>query len=258
MHIWQRRAIIAIVVGVVFTIVFDWRLGLTLAVVAAIGDTIWQSRRVASTAPGVKLSRAEIRTHKQLSRLEKAGYKTLNSRRIPASEDQIDHLVIGPGGVFAIDSESWDRRLPVRTKNAKQLWHGPFSMKERLEHAQWEADQASELLGGVIGHKVTVRPRWPSTGPKIPWDVMTIRDVDVFSGPRLRKYLRRHERISGEPPLTETEVDRVYKAAHHAFPHPASPRSPGRLITRKAARETRTVREGRSACRRSVTHGYAR
>jgi len=42
---WQRRAVIAVIVGVVFTIVVSWRLGLTLAVIAAIADTIYQSRR---------------------------------------------------------------------------------------------------------------------------------------------------------------------------------------------------------------------
>ena len=41
---------------------------------------------------------------------------------------------------------------------------------------------------------VTVRPAMAVYGPKIPWDVATIRDVDVFSGPRLRKYLRRRAR----------------------------------------------------------------
>ena len=33
-------------------------------------------------------------------------------------------------------------------------------------------------------------------GPKIHWDVATIREVDVFSGPRLRKYLRRRAKNS--------------------------------------------------------------
>ena len=56
-------------------------------------------------------------------------------------------------------------------------------------------------------------------GPKIPWDVVTIREVDVFSGPRLRKYLRRRARQLGVRPLSDEDVERIYKAASEAFPH---------------------------------------
>jgi hypothetical protein len=78
------------------------------------------------------------------------------------------------------------------------------------------------MLSGVIGSPVTVRPAMAVYGPKIPWDVATIREVDVFSGPRLRKYLRRRARESGQPPLNDAQVDRIYEAANQAFPHLAA------------------------------------
>jgi len=215
---WQRRAAIAIIVGVVFTVVVSWRLGLTLAVVAAIADTIYQSRR-GLPERRVKVTRAQRHTRRQLAKLARVGYRTMNGNLIPNSEEQVDHLVVGPAGVFAIDSEAWNKHLVVRTKNGLQLWHGPFSMKDRLEHARWESEQAAEMLSGALGRPVTVRPAMAVYGPKIPWDVATIRDVDVFSGPRLGKYLRRRARQSGQPPLSEAEIDRIYKAAHQAFPH---------------------------------------
>ena len=59
-------------------------------------------------------------------------------------------------------------------------------------------------------------------GPKLLWDVVTIREVDVFSGPRLRKYLRRRAKQSGMRPLTDEEVERIYQAANQAFPHLSS------------------------------------
>jgi hypothetical protein len=215
---WQRRAVIAIIVGVVFAVLVSWRLGLTLAIIVAIADTIYQSRR---GLPGqrVKVTRTQRHTRRQLAKLARAGYRTINGNLIPGSEEQIDHLVVGPAGVFAIDSEAWNKHLVVRTKNGLQLWHGPFSMKDRLEHARWESEQAAEMLSGALGSPVTVRPAMAVYGPKIPWDVATIRDVDVFSGPRLGKYLRRRARQSGQRPLTEAEIDRIYQAALQAFPH---------------------------------------
>ncbi len=55
-------------------------------------------------------------------------------------------------------------------------------------------------------------------GPKLPWDVVSIRDVDVFSGPRLRKYLRRRARQMRGQRLTATDIDRIEVAAGKAFP----------------------------------------
>jgi hypothetical protein len=230
MGMWRRRLVIAIVIGIIVSILLNWQLGVTLGVIFAIADTVFRSKTpiVTSPLPGVKLTRAQRQTQHQLNGLEKAGYKALHSRLIPDSDDHIDHLVIGPAGVFSIDSEYWDKHLPIRTKNARQLWHGPFSMKDRLEHARWESEQASELLtraaspqllSRLPGGRVSVRPAMAVYGPKIPWDVATIRDVDVFKGGRLRTYLRRYAKQNDSRPLDATETDQLLTAAHRAFPH---------------------------------------
>ena len=218
MRIWRRRALITMIAGVVFAIMFTWRLGLTIAVLVALADTIYRSRTVASIPPGIKLTGAQRRTQRQLARAERAGYRALHSRPIPDSPDFIDHLVVGPTGVYAIDSDAWDKRLPIRTRNARQLWHGPTSMKDRLMHAQWEAQQAAELLSRSLREEVVVRPAMAVYGPRIPWDIATIRDVDVFSGPRLRKYLRRRARTRDLPRLSEADVEKIHKAAAVVLP----------------------------------------
>jgi hypothetical protein len=221
---WQWRIIIAIIFGVGFGLLLrNWKWGLTFAVLAAIADTIIRSRTVYNGPAGVQLTRAQKNTLRQLNSLHRKGYRAMHIVPIPDSEEQIDHLVIGPAGVFAIDSEDWDKRLPVRTSSHKNLWHGPHNMKDRLEHAHWEADRASELLSAALGSPVTVRAVLAVYGPKIMWDVAEIRDVDTFSGPRLRKYLRRRARRRDAKPLRPGEIERIDKAAHVAFPQaPAS------------------------------------
>jgi hypothetical protein len=220
MRVWRLRLIVAAAVMVGFSLWVSWKLGLTLAVVVIIADTIYRSRR---TVPGViKMTAAQKRTRRQLTKLGRAGYRAMHARPIPESEEQIDHLVVGPTGVFAIDSEDWDKHLVVRAKKGTQLWHGPFSKKDRLQHAQWEAQRAADMISGEIGKPVTVRPAMAVYGPRIPWDVATIRDVDVFSGPRLRKYLRRRARQEDVRPLTDAEIEKIYEAAGKAFPHLSS------------------------------------
>jgi hypothetical protein len=226
MRVWELRVVVAVVILGVFWYLVSWKLGLTLAIVAIIADTIYRARK--NYAGQIRLTAAQRRTRRQLTKLGRAGYLAMHARPIPESQDQIDHLVVGPAGVFAIDSEDWDKRLAVRTKSGKQLWHGPFSKKDRLQHAQWEAQRAADLLSGAIGKPVIVRPAMAVYGPRIPWDVATIREVDVFSGPRLRKYLRRRARQGEVRPLTDEEIERIFKAANEAFPHHLSAGSPAR------------------------------
>jgi hypothetical protein len=222
---WRRRLILALIAGIAFTIWLNWRVGLTIAVLVAIADAVIGSRSSAARAAEGLTTGAQRRTRRQLAQMERTGYRTLHIRSIPDSEEIIDHLLIGPTGVYAIDSEQWDKRLPVRTKSAKQIWHGPYSQKDRLEHARWEAAQASRLLGDELGEPVTVRPAMVVYGPAIPWGVATIRDVDVFGGDHLRKYLRKHLPGQSVPRLDAAEVERIYAAAERVLPpHRASAR----------------------------------
>jgi hypothetical protein len=214
---WRTRLIICAVVFIVLTIMFNWRVGLTVAVLAGIGDAILKSRSAAASLAQGLTTGAQRRTKKELSKLERSGYRALHIRAIPGSEEVIDHLLIGPTGVYAIDSEQWDKRLPVRTRNAKQLFHGPFSQKDRLDHARWEAAQASDLIGDALGEQVSVRPAMTVYGPAIPWGVMTIREVDVFAGDRLRKYLRRPSGRK-KPKLAASDIERIYTAADRVLP----------------------------------------
>ena len=220
LRFWRLRLTIMVVVGVVFAVLTkSWEVALTLAILAGIVDTIYRSRNAAAYVSGGANPAAQRRTNKQLARMRREGYFALDARPIPNSREFIDHLVVGPTGVYAIDSEKWDSKLPIRTWNGKKLYHGPESQKERLEHAVWEAGQASEILSRALGTEITVRPALAIYGPKIPWDVATIRNVDVFTGPALRKYLKRRGRMKdGVVHLTREEVRTIYDTASRMLP----------------------------------------
>ncbi|HET6185911.1 MAG TPA: nuclease-related domain-containing protein [Trebonia sp.] len=218
LRMWRFRAIVVIVVGVVFTIVASWQVGLSLAILAGVIDTVYRSRTAADIEAGGSEAAARRRTRRQLSRMRRAGYLALNARPIPNSREVIDHLVVGPTGVYAIDSERWHKRVPIRTYNGKQLWHGPENKKARLEHAKWEAQQASERLSTAVGFDVPVRAAMAIYGPKIPWDIATIKDVDVFTGTALGKYLKRRGRMRGLPRLSKEQVQAIYDSASSVLP----------------------------------------
>ena len=218
MRFWRERAVIMLVIGVLFSIVTNWVIGLTLAIVAGIAHAMWRSRSMAAIPPGNRPDRAQRVTQRRLRSMERAGYFALHGRPIPDSPEFIDHLVVCPSGVYAVDSEKWSKKLPIRTRNGKQLWLGPESKKSRLEHARWEAQRASELLSARLGKEVIVRPALAVYGPHIPWDIAVIREVDVFNGDRLKKYLKRRSRIREVPKLSREEVRRIYEAADGVLP----------------------------------------
>ncbi|MFI0411265.1 nuclease-related domain-containing protein [Actinomadura sp. 3N508] len=215
---WIQRVGVAVAAGAVATILFGWRLGLTVAVLAVIADVVRRSRKDSTVTAWQKSSAAERRTEKQLRALQRNGYLVLHARAVPRDDDgvsdgRIDHLVIGPSGVYAIDSEKWDKRLPVRTMSHLKLFHGPFNKKDRLDEARWEAQMASNILGERVGFEVPVQPSVAIYGPSIPWKVMRVRDVDVYAGNRARAYLRRRPTI-----LTDGDVQRIFQAAEETLP----------------------------------------
>jgi hypothetical protein len=221
--IWIRRAIISFVVALAFTLWKGWRIGLTVAAVVAIVDTVYQSKTIALIPAAARVSSAQRRTRRRLYLLRPFGYMAIHTRVIPGSDSVIDHLVIGPGGVYAVDSERWDRRLPVRTiaggaASVPLLYHGPYSQKDRLAHARWEAAQAARLLSEDLGEQITVHPVMVIYGPTVPWVVTNLRGVDVFAGRRVGKYFRTRKRANKSDTLDWEEAAAIYAAAERVLP----------------------------------------
>jgi hypothetical protein len=216
---WLQRVAMALVVGVLVALVFGVRIGITVAIIVVIVDTVRRARLNSSVEAWQKPSAAERRTERQLRSLEKGGdWYILHARAVPrdaeeVSDGKIDHFVIGPTGVYAIDSERWDKRLPVRALSGKKLYHGREDKKPRLDEARWEADQASRLISRQLGYDVAVQPSVAIYGPAISWKVLRVRDVDVYSGGRARTYLRRRPKI-----LNSTDVERISKVAERVLP----------------------------------------
>jgi len=220
---WIRRAVISVVVFLPVMFWQGWRLGLTFAAIAAIIDTVYQSRTMALIPAAVRVSSAQRRTKRRLLLVRVSGYLALHSRSIPGTRSIVDHLVIGPGGLYALDSERWDRRLPVRTVASDSaagpvLYHGPFSQKDRLAHARWEAAQAARLLSSALGREITVRPAMVIYGPTVPWTVATLRGVDVFAGRSLGRYFRGRKKATTTDTLSWEEAGEVFAAAQRALP----------------------------------------
>jgi hypothetical protein len=88
----------------------------------------------------------ERHTARQLRRLARDGYVVFHDLAVPGNTSaNVDHLVIGPAGVFVIDSKQWTGS--VRQSADGLVWHNHYRLDRTLETVRWEAETVGRLLG---------------------------------------------------------------------------------------------------------------
>jgi hypothetical protein len=88
----------------------------------------------------------ERHTARLLDRLTRDGYVVFHDLAVPGSPANVDHLVIGPSGVFVIDSKQWSGSVHQGADGL--AWHNHYPLDRVLETVCWEAQQVSRVLGG--------------------------------------------------------------------------------------------------------------
>jgi hypothetical protein len=137
-------------------------------------------RRSPDTMAWRRGAAGERRTARLLAPLERRGWAVLHDLAIPNSQANIDHLVIGPGGVVAIDSKHYQGRLRLDADG--MVWRGRHLLVSALRKTLWEADQADEVLGIAdlqVAAVVAVH------GASIPWGLLRAEGVTVVPARRL-------------------------------------------------------------------------
>jgi hypothetical protein len=157
---------------------------LSAAVAAGLGWLL-RFRSSPDTVAWRRGAAGERRTARLLAPLERRGWAVLHDLAIPGSKANIDHLVIGPGGVAVIDTKQYRGRLQLDRDGL--LWHGRHLLISRLRRVRWEADQADEVLGIAeiqVGAIVAVH------GASIPWGGLDADGVTVAPASRVPDLLR--------------------------------------------------------------------
>jgi hypothetical protein len=87
----------------------------------------------------------ERHTARLLDRLTRDGYVVFHDLAVPGSPANVDHLVVGPSGVFVIDSKQWTGS--VHRSPDGLAWHNHYALDRKLETVRWEARIIGRLLG---------------------------------------------------------------------------------------------------------------
>jgi Nuclease-related domain len=190
---WRVAAILGIGAGVgLLGSLLALRLGL---VVGGLAATVagWGLRfRPSPDAVAWRRGAAgERRTARLLGPLDRHGWVVLHDLAVPGSRANLDHLVIGPGGVFVIDSKQYRGRLQLDPSG--RLWHGRYPLSPILRAVEFEADQAALVLTDpdVVVPIVAVH------GAQVRWGKVVIDGVPVVAARRLPSMLRQLPTVLG-------------------------------------------------------------
>jgi hypothetical protein len=151
---WTRslvwRAPLVAVVGLAgdllaaqFGLPWAWLVGLVAAVLVGWRLRFRPSEQARSWQRGAQ---GERRTARLLDLLTGDGFVVFHDLAVPGNTSaNVDHLVIGPSGVFVIDSKQWTGS--VQQSPDGLAWHNHYQLDRTLETVRWEAETIGRLLG---------------------------------------------------------------------------------------------------------------
>lgn len=121
---------------------YGWLIALVVAM--GLSEPLLDARnRIKAWKKGAEV---EESTEKFLRKLP-ADFVVMHDLAIPGSKANIDHLVVGPTGVFVVDSKNY--RGKITENKAGELWSGKYPMARAIETVNWEATKVAQALGGI-------------------------------------------------------------------------------------------------------------
>ena len=174
-----------------------------LAVALSVANNFWGPR--STTDAWRKGAEGEELTALGLAKLP-LGYTTLHDLRMPGSRANIDHLVIGPTGVFTVETKNYASRVEVKWGSARCAGR---SMTPVVNQANGQARAVSGVLG------LPVRPLVCVQGPGVSGSLFgkaSAGGVRFCSGRRLVEVIK-----SSRTTLTGPEVELLAQVAAAKF-----------------------------------------
>ncbi|MEU6711705.1 nuclease-related domain-containing protein [Nonomuraea sp. NPDC046802] len=183
------KAGVGFVIGVALALRFDLTgaspfIGLLLGGLVAAGDWYLDWRAFHKTAVWRGARRGETITARKLRRsLSRRGYSVLDGRAI-RGQASIDHLVIGPAGVWIIDNESWSPDTEIACYVGRLFFGEKYGSKTAKSLVE-AAEAFAELLTRESGIPVTITPMLAVHCGIMPRSGMVVAEGLTLLKPRL-------------------------------------------------------------------------
>ncbi|MGW7429860.1 nuclease-related domain-containing protein [Streptomyces sp. NPDC054861] len=184
-----------------------------LSLIAAKGPTrlerAWARlcRRPSEWDPWFAGLAGERRVGRELKRLSPYGWRALHGITLPSGAD-IDHLLVGPGGVFCINTKHHAGKPVWVGDTMARVGHGP--PVPYVAASRREADRVRGVLERHCGFPVPVRPALVFVG---------VTELVTASGAPGDVHVCREREVSALGPLSGVldahQVERIHDVARH-------------------------------------------
>lgn len=206
------RLVFAGVVGCMTAGLLGWPAGLAAGAAVLAGHALHVRVRPGPLRNWRRGAAAERRTGRTLSRLDPAYFHVLHDRVLPGGPPgNLDHLVVGHTGVYAILSRRWP--WPARLRADDRLWAGGRPLTRLVNRTRRAAGAVAGGLAGQLGHPVEVSALVAVHGGRLP------RGGILFEGLVLHRAARVGRLIQRQPVVfTTAEVAAIAAAAERVLP----------------------------------------
>ncbi len=189
-----------------------WGTGLVAKVVRAVTVEPRSTRAWAIGAAGEEKLAAEL--------AKVPGLWMLHDRRVPGTRGNIDHILIGPAGVFVVDAKAHKGAIAIRDRG------GWFNRDLRLTVGGRDCSRLADAMGWQVEAVASaLRDRGVDTLPpitpvlcflKVEWPIL--RAPETFRGVRLEGPHSLARLVAAAPALTEAQMDELAVVLSRALP----------------------------------------
>ena len=176
------------------------------------GWLAWRLWRALGRARALALGyEAELAAGHELERLAPLGYRVFHDMPVAERGFSVDHVVVGPAGVFAVETEG---RAPRRARASGAEWEVAYDGQSLrfpgwretrpLEQAVTRADWVRSWLSAALGEIVPVQPLLVLPG----WSVKrtAVSGIPVLAARRIGHFFAK---LAREPKMSEAMIERL-------------------------------------------------
>jgi hypothetical protein len=174
-----------------------------LGIAIPIGVLFTTPQSISAWATGAE---GEGRTGRFLEPLRAEGFHILHDRRIPGSRANIDHIVIGPPGIFVVETKSFAGSVSIRGSDVFVAGRRKTGMIEEVRREALAVQIALADEIEIHGYRIT--PIICVHRASLPWFGSELGGVRLVSGKGLVKRLRKADAI-----LSSDEVNQLARLA---------------------------------------------
>lgn len=201
------RLLLTVAAGTVVAGFIEVPAGVAAGVILFCAHTIYVRNRPGPVTSWRLGAQAERRTGRRLATLERGAYRVLHDRALPdAPATNLDHLVVGITGVYAVGSRRWSPGVRLWADH-RRVWAGGSSLASLHAATARAARTVSEALGVEVVAVVAVH------GARLPRAGLRFGEVEYQRVRALAGFIRDHPVV-----FTSAQVETITAAAEELLP----------------------------------------